>query len=85
MSENLAGLQRETTALSERTAALRNTHTMYPDDAEGTAEAALAELEYAERLLNDAGAQLARAHSQPGPRRQNDDDRNLLRAVFTEL
>ena len=33
VSENLAGLQRETTALSERTSALRNTHTMYPDDA----------------------------------------------------
>ncbi|MFD6952742.1 histidine kinase [Nocardiopsis sp. TSRI0078] len=86
MSENLAGLQRETTALSERIAALRNTHTMYPDDARSTAEAALAELEYAERLLGDAGGQLARAHAGPGPRRQGDDsDRTLLRAMFQEL
>ncbi|MFC9088438.1 GAF domain-containing protein [Nocardiopsis dassonvillei] len=86
MSENLAGLQREITALGERIAALRNTHTMYPDDAQGTAEAALAELEYAERLLGDAGAELARAHAQPEPRRQGDDgDRALLRAMFQEL
>ncbi len=84
--ENLAGLQREITALSERIAALRSTHTMYPDDAGSTAEAALAELEYAERLLGQAGAQLARAHSQSEPRRQGDDgERALLRAVFQEL
>ncbi|WP_304453426.1 GAF domain-containing protein [Nocardiopsis sp. YSL2] len=87
MSENLAGLQRETNALSERVAALRSTHAMYPDDARGTAEAALTELEYAERLLADAGAELARSYSeQPEPRRQGDDgDRVLLRAMFAEL
>lgn len=86
MSDNLAGLQREITSLGERIVALRNTHTMYPDDAQETAEAALAELEYAERLLADAGAELAQAHAQPEPRRQGDDgDRALLRAMFQEL
>ncbi|WP_159941521.1 MULTISPECIES: GAF domain-containing protein [unclassified Nocardiopsis] len=87
MSDNLAGLQREITALGERISALRNTHTMYPDDARSTAEAALAELEYAERLLGDAGSELASAHAHPGPRRQGEDggDRALLRAVFQEL
>ncbi|NYH53471.1 PAS domain-containing protein [Nocardiopsis arvandica] len=86
MSENLAGLQRETNALRERVAALRNTHTMYPDDSRSTAEAALAELEYAERLLGDAGGQLARTHAGPEPRRRGDDgDRTLLRAMFQEL
>ncbi len=87
MSENLADLQREIAALSERIAALRNTHAMYPDDAQGTAEAALAELEYTERLLGTAGAELARTHSEPpGPRRPTEDgDRALLRAVFNEL
>ncbi|WP_026119805.1 PAS domain-containing protein [Nocardiopsis ganjiahuensis] len=87
MSENLADLQREIAALSERIAALRNTHAMYPDDAQGTAEAALAELEYTERLLGAAGAELARAHSEPPePRRPPEDgDRALLRAVFNEL
>ncbi|PWV45092.1 PAS domain-containing protein [Nocardiopsis sp. L17-MgMaSL7] len=87
MSENLAELQREITALSERIVALRNTHAMYPDDAQGTAEAALAELEYAERLLGTAGSELARAHSEPPePRRPAEDgDRALLRAVFNEL
>ena len=84
---HLAELQREITALSERIAALRDTHTMYPDDGQSTAEAALAELEYAERLLKEAGSRLARAHTDPpGQRRPNDDgDRALLRAVFTEL
>lgn len=87
MSDNLADLQREINALSERVAALGNTHATYPDDAQGTAEAALAELEYAERLLGDAGAELARAHSNPtAPRRSGEDnDRVLLRAVFNEL
>lgn len=87
MSENLADLQREIAVLSERIAALRNTHAMYPDDAQGTAEAALAELEYTERLLGAAGAELASSHSEPPePRRPAEDgDRALLRAVFNEL
>lgn len=87
MSENLADLQREIAALSERITALRTTHAMYPDDAQGTAEAALAELEYTERLLGEAGAELARSRSElPEPRRPTDDgDRALLRAVFNEL
>ena len=87
MSENLAALQREMTALNARVTALRSTHAMYPDDAEGIAEAALAELEYAERLLAQAGDDLARAHSsRSGPRRHNDGgERALLRAVFNEL
>ena len=87
VSDNLADLQREINALSERVAALRNTHTTYPDDAGGTAEAALAELEYAERLLGDAGGELVRALSGPvEPRRSGDDnDRVLLRAMFNEL
>lgn len=87
MPENLAALQREITALSDRVAALSSTHAMYPDDAESTAEAALAELEYAERLLSQAGGDLARAHAaRSGPRRNNDDgERALLRAVFNEL
>ncbi|MFW6640039.1 GAF domain-containing protein [Nocardiopsis algeriensis] len=60
---------------------------MYPDDARGTAEAALAELEYAERLLGEAGNQLARVHAeQPEPRRSDDEgERPLLRALFTQL
>ncbi len=84
---HLAELQREITALGERIAALRDTHTMYPDDGQSTAEAALAELEYAERLLGEAGSQLAQAHADPPEqRRQGDDgDRALLRAMFTEL
>ncbi|MEV2276087.1 PAS domain-containing protein [Nocardiopsis sp. NPDC049922] len=87
MSENLAGLRREITALGERVSALVSTHAMYPDDARGTAEAALAELEYAERLLGEADDLLGRAQSeQPGPRRSGDDgDRILLRAMFAEL
>ncbi|MFE1167584.1 GAF domain-containing protein [Nocardiopsis sp. NPDC058789] len=87
MPEKLARLQREIAALSERISALRSTHAMYPDDARGTAEAALAELEYAERLLESAGSELARSHSEPPePRRPADEgDRALLRAVFNEL
>ncbi|WP_017616177.1 GAF domain-containing protein [Nocardiopsis salina] len=88
MSENLAGLQREINALGERVGALRSAHTMYPDDARGTAEAALAELEYAERLLGDAGSELADALSGRSgqPRREGgSDERALLRAVFSEL
>ncbi|WP_017598642.1 PAS domain-containing protein [Nocardiopsis lucentensis] len=87
MSDNLAGLRREITALGERVAALGSTHAMYPDDAQSTAEAALAELEYAERLLGEADEQLSRARpEQPGPRRSGDDgDRVLLRAMFAEL
>ncbi|WP_017610134.1 GAF domain-containing protein [Nocardiopsis xinjiangensis] len=87
MSENLAGLQREITALGERVRALRSAHTMYPDDARSTAEASLAELEYAERLLKDAGSELAGALSnRSGQRREGgSDERALLRAVFSEL
>ncbi|MBR8740571.1 PAS domain-containing protein [Nocardiopsis sp. MG754419] len=87
MSDNLADLQREISALSERVAALRNTHATYPGDAGGTAEAALAELEYAERLLGDAGGELARSLSGPAePRRTGEEgDRGLLRAVFNQL
>lgn len=84
MPEHLAELQREITALGERIAALRSTHATYPDDARGTAEAALAELEYADRLLKGAGSQLAQ--EAPQPRRPVEDgDRPLLRAVFNEL
>src|SRR5699024_10784625 len=87
VSENLAALQREMTALNARVTALRSTHAMYPDDAEGIAEAALAELEYAERLLAQAGDDLARAHStRSGPPRHNHGgERARLRAVFNEL
>lgn len=87
MSENLAGLQREITALGERVRALRSTHTMYPDDARSTAEASLAELEYAERLLKDAGAELAGALSNRSEQRREGGsaERALLRAVFSEL
>lgn len=87
MSDNLADLQREITALGERVAALRNTHATYPDDAQGTVEAALAELEYTERLLGQAGTELVRAHGgTTEPRRGGDDnDRTLLRAMFNEL
>ena len=87
MSDNLADLQREINALGERVSALRDTHATYPDDAQGTAEAALAELEYAERLLGEAGAELVRAHGEPvEPRRGGEDnDRPLLRAMFNEL
>lgn len=87
MSENLAGLQREITALGERVRALRSTHTMYPGDARSTAEASLAELEYAERLLKDAGSELAGALSSRSEQRRGggSDERALLRTVFTEL
>ncbi|MFV2196245.1 PAS domain-containing protein [Nocardiopsis sp. LOL_012] len=87
MSDNLAGLRREITALGERVEALGSTHSMYPDDARSTAEAALAELEYAERLLGRADELLERSRPErPGPRRPGDDgDRTLLRAMFAEL
>src|SRR5699024_5867531 len=87
VSENLTALQREMTALNARVTALRSTHAMYPDDAEGIAEAALAELEYAERLLAQAGHDLAHAHStRSGPRRNNDGGEGaLLRAVSNQL
>jgi PAS domain-containing protein len=84
--ENLAELQRAITELGERAAALRATHAMYPDDAAGTAEAALAELGFAEQLLGDCGARLAADHDAEAPRRAPaDDERTVLRAVFTQL
>lgn len=87
MSENLAGMQREITALGERVRALRSTHTMYPDDARSTAEASLAELEYAERLLKEAGSELAGALSGRSEQRREggSDERALLRAIFSDL
>ncbi|GAA4940075.1 hypothetical protein GCM10023224_22160 [Streptomonospora halophila] len=85
MPENLAELQREIAELSDRVAALRSTHTMYPDDSADTAEAALAELGFAEQLLQDCGRRLAAAES-AAPRRSNgDDERSVLRAVFSQL
>ncbi len=85
MSENDPDLPREVAELSDRVAALRSTHAMYPSDAPGTAEAALAELGYAQQLLHDC--ELRRTtHAPNGPRRSgNDDERAVLRAVFTEL
>ncbi|MDT0304355.1 GAF domain-containing protein [Streptomonospora wellingtoniae] len=85
MPENLADLQREIAELSGRVAALRSTHAMYPDDSADTAEAALAELGFAEQLLQDCGRRLAAAES-AAPRRSNgDDERSVLRAVFSQL
>ncbi|QBI52327.1 PAS domain-containing protein [Streptomonospora litoralis] len=86
MPENLADLQREIAELSDRAAALRSTHTMYPDDSADTAEAALAELGFADQLLQDCGRNLAAAAESSAPRRSNgDDERAVLRAVFTQL
>ncbi|WP_285758788.1 GAF domain-containing protein [Nocardiopsis ansamitocini] len=87
MPENLADLERAITELSERVEALRTTHTTYPDDAAGTAGAALAELGFAERLLRDCGSQLATLTGAGRNRRgtQHDDERVVLRAVFNEL
>ncbi|MUL43966.1 GAF domain-containing protein [Streptomonospora sp. PA3] len=85
MPDNLADLQREIAELSDRVAALRSTHTAYPDDSAETAEAALAELGFAQELLQDCGRRLAAAES-AAPRRSNgDDERAVLRAVFTQL
>ncbi|CAM3620325.1 hypothetical protein GCM10009799_06500 [Nocardiopsis rhodophaea] len=86
MPENLAELEREISELRERAAALRATHAMYPDDAAGTAEAALAELGYAEQLLVDCGARLTAEAESAAPRRTGgEDERSVLRAVFNEL
>ncbi|GAB3207133.1 GAF domain-containing protein [Marinactinospora thermotolerans] len=86
MPENLADLEREITELGERAAALRSTHAMYPGDAASTLEAALAELDFAERLLRDCGRRMASEVDASASRRAaNDDDRAVLRAVFTEL
>ncbi|MBV2364934.1 GAF domain-containing protein [Streptomonospora nanhaiensis] len=86
MPENLADLQREISELSDRVAALRSTQAMYPGDAASTAEAVLAELGFAEELLKDCGRRLAEAAETAAPRRGGgDDERALLRAVFSEL
>ncbi|MDA8370914.1 MAG: GAF domain-containing protein [Nocardiopsaceae bacterium] len=86
MPENPADLQRQITELSDRAAALRNTHAMYPDDAAGTAEAALAELGFAEHLLQDCAQHLTSGNGPHTPRRPGgDDERAVLRSVFTEL
>ncbi|GAA3746063.1 GAF domain-containing protein [Spinactinospora alkalitolerans] len=86
MSENLADLEREITELGDRIAALRSTHATYPDDAAGTAEAALAELGFAEQLLRDCGERLVSEAEASAPRRPaNDDERVVLRSVFNEL
>ncbi|WP_017538756.1 MULTISPECIES: GAF domain-containing protein [Nocardiopsis] len=87
MPENLADLQREIAELNERADALRTTLGMYPDDAAGTAEAALAELSYAGTLLRDCGERLAADAADTGPRRapSGDDEKAVLRAAFNEL
>ncbi|MFD0802428.1 PAS domain-containing protein, partial [Streptomonospora algeriensis] len=86
MPDNLAELQREIAELSDRVAALRSTHSMYPDDSAETADAVLAELGFAEQLLQDCGQRLAAAESASAPRRSNgDDERAVLRAVFSQL
>ncbi|RNL83877.1 GAF domain-containing protein [Halostreptopolyspora alba] len=85
MPENVPDLPREVAELSDRVSALRSTHAMYPNDAAGTAEAALVELGFAEQLLRDCEQRLA-SHESNAPRRSgNDDERAVLRAVFTEL
>ncbi|PSK98577.1 PAS domain-containing protein [Murinocardiopsis flavida] len=84
MHDNLADLERDISDLGERAAALRSTHAMYPGDSASTAEAALAELGYAEQLLRDCGARLAE-DAAPARRAGGDEERTLLRAVFTEL
>ncbi|MFC7326522.1 GAF domain-containing protein [Marinactinospora rubrisoli] len=84
--DNLADLQREIADLSGRVAALRSTHVAYPADAAGTAEAALAELGFAEQLLAECQDRLTAGADTAAPRRMaNDDERAVLRAVFTEL
>lgn len=86
MHENLADLERDISDLGERVAALRTTHAMYPDDSASTAEAALAELGHADQLLRDCGERLADdAGTTPARRSGGDDERALLRAVFTEM
>ena len=89
MPENLADLQREIAELNERAEALRTTLGMYPDDAAGTAEAALAELGYAGELLRECGERLAAEAGGGGPAnggpRAPDDEKAVLRAVFNEL
>ncbi|GAA4906715.1 PAS domain-containing protein [Streptomonospora salina] len=86
MPDNLADLQREVAELGDRVAALRSTHSMYPDDSAETAEAALTELGFAQELLQDCGQRLAAAESAAAPRRSNgDDERAVLRAVFGQL
>jgi len=82
--EHLAKLEEAIADLHERVAALRSTHAMYPDDAAATAEAALAELGFAERLLRECGERLATLID-PAATRRSDDERTLLRAVFHEL
>ncbi|MEY9213995.1 GAF domain-containing protein [Thermobifida halotolerans] len=84
MPEHLAKLEHAIADLHDRVAALRATHVMYPDDAATTAEAALAELGFAERLLRECEERLA-ALIGPATSRRSDDERTLLRAVFNEL
>ncbi|PRY00562.1 GAF domain-containing protein [Allonocardiopsis opalescens] len=82
-----AEFDRELAELAERADALRATHAAYPEDAASTLEAALAELRYAEDRLRAAGAALAELTARrPGHDRSgHDDERSLLRTVFTEL
>lgn len=84
MPEHLAKLEDAIAELRDRIAALRATHAMYPDDGATTAEAALAELGFAERLLRECGERLATLVS-PATVRRNDNERTLLRAIFHEL
>lgn len=84
MPEHLAKLEDAIAELRDRIAALRATHAMYPDDGATTAEAALAELGFAERLLRECKERLATLIS-PATVRRSDNERTLLRTVFHEL
>ncbi|GAB3485308.1 GAF domain-containing protein [Nocardiopsis coralliicola] len=92
MPDNLAELQREIAELNDRAEALRTSLGMDSGDTAGTARAALAELDYAGRLLQDCGERIAAASAAPdgtgtGPQRSvhADDERSILKAVFNEL
>ncbi|GAA3751989.1 GAF domain-containing protein [Salinactinospora qingdaonensis] len=91
MAENLTDLEREITDLSGRITALRDTHATYPGEAASTADAALAELGFAEELLRACAGRLSSGENDSGksggtPRRSSaDEERAVLRAVFTQL
>lgn len=84
MPESLPELRREIAELNGRAAALRSTHAMHPGDASGTAEAALVELGFAERLLAECQERLSAQAGAPR-RHAEEEERAVLRAVFTEL